>query len=83
MPAGRQLVVNMTSASGSHTGVLGEGRAYAHNRHPQRGGERNAPRFAAHWTAALSSEQADVNRNGTVTAQEAFDYAARMVADEL
>src|SRR5690606_10562375 len=30
---------------------------------------------------ALSSEDADINKNGSVSVQEAFDYADRKVAD--
>ena len=80
VPAGRQLVVNATSASGA---VLEswtqEGRTLITA--TKSGGERNATRFAEHWTAALSSDGADTNRNGIITAQEAFDYAERMVAE--
>ena len=80
VPAGRQLVVNATSASGA---VLEswtqEGRTLITA--TKSGGERNATRFAEHWTEALSSEGADTNRNGIITAQEAFDYAERMVAE--
>ena len=80
VPAGRQLVVNTTSASGA---VLEswerEGRTLITA--TRGGGERNATRFAEHWTAALSSESADTNRNGVITAREAFDYTERMVAE--
>ena len=78
--AGRQLVVNTTSASGAVLESWGrEGRTLITA--TRSGGERNATRFAEHWTAALSSEQADIDRNGVVTAREAFDYAARSVAE--
>ena len=80
VPAGRQLVVNATSASGAVLESWAkEGRTLITA--TQSGGERNATRFAEHWTAALSSESADTNRNGIITAQEAFDYAERMVAE--
>jgi hypothetical protein len=45
------------------------------------GAERNATRFAAYWTEALSSDAADLNKSGVVSAQEAFDFASRRVAD--
>jgi hypothetical protein len=45
------------------------------------GAERNATRFAEYWAAALSDDAADVNKNGVITAQEAFDYASRRVAE--
>ena len=80
VPAGRQLVVNATSASGA---VLEswtrQGRTLITA--TKSGGERNATRFAEHWTAALASEEADTDRNGVITAREAFDYAERMVAE--
>ena len=80
VPAGRQLVVNATSASGA---VLEswtrDGRTLITA--TKSGEERNATRFAEHWTAALASEEADTDRNGIITAREAFDYAERMVAE--
>lgn len=80
IPAGRQLVVNTTSASGA---VLeswaGNGRILITA--TRSGGERIATRFGEHWTAALSSDEADVNKNGAITVQEAFDFAARKVSD--
>jgi hypothetical protein len=80
VPARSQLIVNATSASGA---VLeswaADGRTVITA--TRSGFERNATRFAEHWAAALSSEAADINKNGVITAQEAFDYAARSVAD--
>ncbi len=80
VPAGRQLVVNATSASGAVLESWAqEGRTLITA--TRSGGERNATRFAEHWTEALSSEAADTNRNGIITAQEAFEYTERMVAE--
>jgi hypothetical protein len=80
IPARSQLVVNMTSASGA---VLepwaAEGRTLITA--TRSGFERNATRFAEHFAAALAAGSADINKNGVITAQEAFDYAARRVAD--
>jgi polyhydroxyalkanoate synthesis regulator phasin len=45
------------------------------------GSERNATRFAQYWATALSAEDADLNKNGSISVQEAFDYASRLVAD--
>jgi hypothetical protein len=80
MPASQMLVVNATSASGS---VIEQWRR------PNRvvitatksGGERNATRFAEYWVQALSSPEADRDKNEIVTAAEAYDYASRKVAD--
>ncbi len=72
--AGRQLVANMTSASGASQAAL---------KHPNRvvitatrsGTEKNAPTFARFWVEALRDEAADTDKNGTVSALEAFHYA--------
>jgi hypothetical protein len=80
IPARSQLVVNATSASGA---VLekwaAEGRTLITA--TRSGFERNATRFAQHFAAALAAGSADINKNGAITAQEAFDYASRSVAD--
>lgn len=81
VPARNQLIVNMTSASGSvlEDWAATEGRAVITA--TRSGAERNATRFADHWAAALSAEDADTNKNGSISAQEAFDYTERLVAD--
>jgi hypothetical protein len=80
VPARAQLVVNATSASGA---VLekwaADGRTLITA--TRSGFERNATRFAQHFAAALAAGSADINKNGAITAQEAFDYASRAVAD--
>ena len=80
VPARSQLVVNTTSASGA---VLekwaAEGRTLITA--TRSGFERNATRFAQHFAAALAAGSADINKNGAITAQEAFDYASRSVAE--
>jgi hypothetical protein len=80
IPARSQLIVNMTSASGA---VLekwaAEGRTVITA--TRSGFERNATRFAQHFAAALAAGSADINKNGAITAQEAFDYASRSVAE--
>jgi hypothetical protein len=45
------------------------------------GGERNATRFAQYWVEALTSPEADRDKNDTVTAEEAYEFAARKVTD--
>jgi hypothetical protein len=80
LPSGQQLVVNATSSSGAVAEVW---------KRPNRivitatksGGERNATRFAQYWVEALTSPEADRDKNETVTAEEAYDFAARKVAD--
>ena len=43
------------------------------------GGERNETRFAEYFVQALDYEEADRDRNGRVSVQEAFDFAASKV----
>jgi hypothetical protein len=80
VPARQQLVMNATSASGAVlTKWAGDGRTLITA--TKSGQERNATRFADHWAKALADGSADINKNGVITAQEAFDYASREVDD--
>jgi hypothetical protein len=80
IPARSQLVVNATSASGAVLEIwAAEGRTLITA--TRSGFERNATRFAQHFAGALAAGSADINKNGVITAQEAFDYASRRVAD--
>jgi hypothetical protein len=80
IPASNQLIVNATSGSGAVLETwAGDGRAVITA--TRSGRERNATRFAKHWAEALSAEEADVNRNGSLSAQEAYDYALRLTAE--
>ena len=75
-----QLVVNATSTGGAVVDKLAG---------PQRvviaatksGGERNATRFGGYWAEALGSSDADRDKDGNVTAQEAYDFANRKVVE--
>jgi hypothetical protein len=78
LPARQQLIVNATSASGA---VVDRWKG-AHRvviTATKNGGERTATRFAQHWTQAVTTAAADVNKDDLVTAAEAFDYATREV----
>jgi hypothetical protein len=80
VPARSQLVVNATSASGAVLEKWAtEGRTLITA--TRSGFERNATRFAQHFATALAAGSADINKNGAITAQEAFDYASRSVAE--
>jgi len=76
IPATRQLVVNMTSASGGALDLL---------KRPSRvvvcatksGTEKNATVFARYWAEALRDPAADTDKNETVSALEAFQYAQK------
>jgi hypothetical protein len=75
-----QLVVNATSASGAvaerwarpHRSVITATRS---------GGERNAARFGGFWAEALVQDAADRDRDGKLTALEAYDFAVRKVGE--
>jgi hypothetical protein len=76
VPSARQLVVVATSCSGGSTEFL---------RKPNRiviaatktGTEKNATIFARYWAEALRDPSADVDKNESVSALEAFRYAQR------
>ena len=74
VPASRQLVVNMTSASGGSIAALRkEGRVVVCA--TRNGTEKNATVFARFWVEALRDPAADMDKNETVSALEAFRYA--------
>jgi hypothetical protein len=80
LPARSQLVVNATSASGAVSEKwTAPGRTLITA--TKSGAERNATRFAQYWAQALSADEADANKNGVVTAAEAFDYTSRKITD--
>lgn len=76
VPAGRQLVVNTSSSSGGGNEAL---------RHANRilisatktGSEKNATVFARYWVEALSDPSTDTDKNGSISAMEAFRFAER------
>jgi hypothetical protein len=77
--AARQLVVNMTSASGgSRAALLKANRAIITA--TKSGTEKNATVFARYWVEALHDSAADVDKNETVSALEAFRYAEQKTA---
>jgi hypothetical protein len=77
--AGRQLVVDMTSASGGAT------PAFKHDNRTvitatKSGMEKNATVFARYWVEALRDPAADVDKSETISALEAFQYADKKTA---
>jgi hypothetical protein len=79
MPAKRQLVVQATSASGALVEALqAPGRIVVTA--TRSGMERNATVFGRYWAEALSDPAADLDKNGWISAREAFDHAQRAVA---
>jgi hypothetical protein len=80
VPARRQLIVNTTSASGGSIPVLQRsGRAVIAS--TKSGTEKNATVFARYWVEALQDPSADVDKNESVSALEAFQYADRKIAE--
>jgi hypothetical protein len=70
----RQLVVNMTSASGGSRAALEKPNRVVITA-TKSGGEKNATVFARFWVEALRDPSADTDKNETVSALEAFIYA--------
>lgn len=79
IPARRQLVVNMTSASGASIPALARKDRIVITA-TKSGNEKNATVFARYWVDALHDPGADTNKNGTVSALEAFRYAQQKTA---
>ncbi len=79
IPSGRQLVVNMTSASGGSLPVFAKKNRVVITA-TKSGTEKNATVFARYWLDALQNAAADTDKNGTVSALEAFRYAQNKTA---
>jgi hypothetical protein len=80
LAASQQLLVNATSSSGAVADSWKRANRVVITA-TKSGGERNATRFAQFWVEALSSAEADRDKNETVTAEEAYEFAARKVTD--
>jgi hypothetical protein len=77
--ARRQLIVNTTSSSGAAIRALvHEGRAVIAA--TKTGTEKNATVFARYWVDALRDSTADVDKNDSISALEAFQYATGKTA---
>ena len=78
--AKRQLIVNTTSASGGVVPALKKsGRAVITA--TKSGTEKNATVFARYWIEAMRDPAADVDKNESISALEAFQYAERKTAE--
>lgn len=74
IPASRQLVVDMTSASGGVTAALKKENRTVITA-TKTGTEKNAVLFSRYWVEALRDPAADADKNEIVSALEAFHYA--------
>jgi hypothetical protein len=80
IPSHRQLIVDTTSASGGALAVFERpGRAVIAA--TKSGTEKNATIFARYWVEAFQDPSAHTGHSGSVSAMEAFVYAARKTAD--
>lgn len=77
---GNQLIVNTSSSSGATLALL-ERDDRTLILATRSGAERHATRFGNYFVAALSSDNADVDKNRIVTAEEAYLFADRQVSD--
>lgn len=80
VPAGRQLVVNTTSASGGSLEALQRAKR-AVILATKAGSERNATVFARYWVEALRDPSADTDKNEVVSALEAYRFADRKTVE--
>ena len=80
LPATTQLLVNTSSSSGAmdHR-VANDDRIVVLA--TRSGSERHATRFGNHFAGALSNPGADVDKNGSISVDEAFYFAERRVND--
>jgi hypothetical protein len=76
IPATRQLVANMTSASGGSIEYLKKPTRVVITA-TKSGTEKNATVFARYWAEALRDPAADTDKNESVSALEAFEYAKK------
>jgi len=77
---GNLLIVDTSSASGAIVDRLGkENRTLIAA--TRSGAERHATRFGDYFAAALSDTSADLDKDRVISAEEAFRFAERQVAD--
>jgi len=74
IPASRQLVVNMTSASGGSVEFLRKANRVVIAA-TKSGTEKNATMFARYWAEALADPAVDSDKNEVISALEAYRYA--------
>jgi hypothetical protein len=73
---GRQLVANLSSASGGALDVLRKSNRVVITA-TKSGTEKNATIFARYWVEAIRDPAADTDKNESISALEAFRYADR------
>ena len=78
-PPRRQLIANMTSASGACWPALERANRVVVTA-TKSGTEKNATVFAGYWVDALRDDSANTDKSGTLSALEAFHYAQERTA---
>jgi hypothetical protein len=80
LPTRKAVIVNMASASGEFIKPLtGAGRIVITA--TRSGQEQNATRFAEYFIPALGNPEADTDKNGRISALEAFTYATKLTGE--
>lgn len=80
-PGQNHFLLDTSSTSGALLEVLEDDADRIVVTATRSGNEKNATYFGQYFVEALSSEDADLNKNNRISIQEAFDYAQRQVAD--
>jgi hypothetical protein len=80
LPTENQVLINTSSASGAAIEIWNVANRVVITA-TRSGSERHATSFGRYFAAALSDPTADINKNNVISAQEAFDFAARGVTD--
>ncbi len=80
IPTRRQLIINTTSSSGGSLLALQRG-GRAVITATKSGSEKNATVFSRYWVEALQDTAADTDKSESISALEAFEYAARKTAE--
>lgn len=76
-----KLLVNTSSSSGALLELFEEESDTVLITATRSGRERIATRFGRYFVKALEDEAADLDKNGTISAKESYDYAERETAD--
>lgn len=80
LPGQNHFLLNTSSTSGASLETLEtEDRILVTA--TRNGNEKNATEFGVFFAEALTSSEADINKNNSVSIQEAFDFASRSVTE--
>jgi hypothetical protein len=81
LPAEQQVLIATGSSSGALQELLGKPTRVVITG-TRSGNEKNATHFGEAFVAAFTDPSADLDKNGAISAREAFDFAARRVKDQ-